>query len=77
MVPLGDQRAELIGTGWDGGRLRTWSRDGATALAVSLAFDRPADAGEACEGIPDWYATVAGASATDEPGTYLAAAGDL
>ena len=60
---LGDERAAAIATGWGGGQARTWHRGEEVAIAAVLAFDSPADATEACAGVPDWYRAVAGGSA--------------
>lgn len=59
---LGGDRAAEVGEGWDGGRVRSWTKGRSTAVSASLAFDSAEDAREACAAIPDWYAAVAEAS---------------
>jgi hypothetical protein len=59
LQPLGAATATRVGTGWAGGQVRAWDRDGATAAAVVLAFDTAADASEACEALPAWWVAVA------------------
>lgn len=70
LAPLGDQRAEATATGWDGGRLRSWERDGTGAVVVALAFDTPEDAAEACAAVPEWYTNAAGGTPAAEPNAW-------
>ena len=62
LSPLGSPAAEAAAAGWAGGRLRLWTQGQKSAVGLALAFDSRADAEEACEALPRWYAQVADAS---------------
>ncbi|MBA3372917.1 MAG: hypothetical protein H0T98_05265 [Euzebyaceae bacterium] len=57
---LGQDTSAEVGAGWGGGQVRSWRRGPDTAVGLALTFDTAADAGEACEALPQWYAEVAG-----------------
>lgn len=60
---LGTEVSEAAGAGWGGGELKAWTRGEETAVAVSLAFDTPAEAEEGCDAVRRWYRQTAGGSA--------------
>ena len=69
LLAVGPAEATVVGEGWGGGKVRSWTRDGEIAVAFALSFDTAADAHEACDALPRWYAQVANARET-EPGLY-------
>ena len=46
--------ARQAATGWDGGRLRTFERGGATAMVLRTVWDSPAEASEYCRTAATW-----------------------
>jgi hypothetical protein len=46
--------AEAAGQGWDGGRLRTFEREGRTALVLRTAWDSAAEAEQYCAAMARW-----------------------
>jgi hypothetical protein len=46
--------AEAAGQGWDGGRLRTFEREGRTALVLRTAWDSAAEAEQYCAAMSRW-----------------------
>jgi hypothetical protein len=60
MLAVGPAQATVVSEGWGGGEIRSWRRDGRTAVALALSFDTAQDAAEACDAMPRWYAQVAG-----------------
>ena len=69
MAAVGSAQASAVSQGWGGGEVRSWTRDGRTAVAFVLSFDSVADATEACDALPRWYAQVAQGQAA-APGLY-------
>ena len=69
MSAVGSAQASVVAQGWGGGEVRSWSRDGETAVAFVLSFDTVLDATEACDALPRWYAQVAQGEAA-EAGVY-------
>lgn len=61
--------AELAAT-WAGGRVQAWERDEDVALTLALSFVDGAAGAEACTALGQWYAAVADASETRDPGVY-------
>jgi hypothetical protein len=64
LLPLGEETAATAAEGWDGGTVRSWTRDGKTAVAAQLVFDSDEDAEQVCDALPQWYATVADGEST-------------
>lgn len=58
-APLGHETATAVSEGWGGGAIRSWHRGDDTAVGATVAFDTTADANEACQALPRWYASVA------------------
>ena len=59
LQPLGADEAAAAAQGWDGGSVRSWSAGDDVAVAAHLVFDSDEDAGQACEALPQWYASAA------------------
>ena len=66
LLAVGPAEATVVSEGWGGGRVRSWTRDDETAVAFALSFDTAADAHEACDALPRWYAQVANAREVQE-----------
>ncbi|HUH06247.1 MAG TPA: hypothetical protein VML96_00435 [Egibacteraceae bacterium] len=69
--PLGLGRAERVAIGWAGGEVAWWWTDEATAVSLALTFDTVADADDACEAAPAWYAAAAGGIADGADASLL------
>jgi hypothetical protein len=59
LAPLG-QRAEAVTAGWEGGAVRHWLDGDSSAVALTVRFEDPRTAADACSATPAWYAEVAG-----------------
>jgi hypothetical protein len=59
MLAIGPAQASAVSQGWGGGEVRSWRRDGETAVGLALSFDTAQDASAACDAMPRWYAQVA------------------
>lgn len=59
LTELGAGTADEVAAGWAGGQIKSWRRDGKTAVGLALRFDSAGDAQEACEALPRWYGAVA------------------
>lgn len=59
LLAVGPAQAAVAAEGWGGGQVRSWTRDDEVAVAFALSFDTTADAHEACDALPRWYAQVA------------------
>lgn len=63
LQPVGADTAAEAAEGWDGGTVRSWTAGDDTAVAAHLEFDSEEDAAQACDALPQWYASAADGTA--------------